>query len=275
MILFVRSGALGDFCLTAPVLAALYATGRRVDIMCQPRFATIAGLVAARVPGASPGRVWDADGAESLWLFAGKPATLGKYALAFAFSTAHAEALVEIGVPDVRHVASRPPRGVSAGEHFCSIWPCDRGFRLAGGGDAGGAGPVVLAPGSAGEDKRWPMERWREVARLLEGAGHDVRWVGGPLEPWATERPDLSGLVELAARSKAWIGADSGPGHLAALAGARVGVIGREESRQWLPTSATFFDWDTPAGCVAGWVDHPGPGLTAPGCGAVRTPSRP
>ena len=65
MILFVRGGALGDFVLTLPVLAACFATGRRVDVACALRHRPLVRLLG------EPGRFWDLDGAESLWMFGG------------------------------------------------------------------------------------------------------------------------------------------------------------------------------------------------------------
>lgn len=256
--LFVRTGALGDFCITLPVLEALFALGGRVDVMCQPRFDVLVREVG------TPGRVWDAGGIESMWLFGGGAQPRGKdlphYQRAIAFSAAHAEALTALGIPEVHWVEARPPgsarpagsprelAGVRAVDHFRSVWPGVSN-------STGRARPhcalpgdlsrtVVIAPGASAERKRWPMDRWHAVAAGLTSAGFTVRWVGGPLEPWATDRPDLAGLLHLARSCHAWLGADSGPAHLAAWAGARVGVVARKESWIWAPDGAWIYDWD-------------------------------
>ena len=116
MILFVRTGALGDFCLTLPVLAGLFATGRRVDVMCQPRFVALLDGVG------EPGRTWDCEATASTWLFGAGPPPV-EYRTAVAFSRPHADALRALGIPEVYAVASRPPPGVRAADHFQAAWP--------------------------------------------------------------------------------------------------------------------------------------------------------
>ncbi len=264
-ILFVRSGALGDFCLTLPVLAALCDTGRRVDVVCEPRF----GALAQRLLGGRIHSLFDSGGLASLWMFGGVDPV--GYATAIAYSEGYAEGLRAAGVPEVRSVASRPPESVMAADHYCSVWPCDPGWQVGCGPDSGSgsgngaergceSGPIVIAPGSASARKVWPMERWRAVAAALQdataanGAARDVRWVGGPQEPWASDRPDLDGLATLAASCAVWLGADSGPGHLAARMGAPVGVVGHPFSRPWVPRGGQFFDWDAAPDAIAAWV---------------------
>lgn len=267
MILFVRTGALGDFCLTLPVLRALFATGRRVDLMCQPRFTALLDDVG------EPGRTWDAESAASTWLFgAGTPPVA--YRTAVAFSSAHAEALRAIGVPEVHAVASRPPPGVRAADHFEGAWPC---ASLPSRPGRRGGREVVIAPGASEARRRWPMERWSEVAAEVERRGFVVRLVGGPQEAWATDRPDLRGLLALARSCRAWLGADSGPAHVAALGGAPVGLVVRDESTAWAPRGASCFGWDVaPADLVAGMLDGPDePPVSEPGLGAGWSPRRP
>jgi hypothetical protein len=263
-ILFVRSGALGDFCLTLPVLAALCDTGRRVDVVCEPRF----GALAQRLLGGRIHTVFDAGGLASLWMFGGVDPV--GYATAIAYAEGYASGLRAAGVREVIGVASRPPEGVMAADHYCSAWPCDPGWRVGAGVGARGAssgaspretGPIVIAPGSASALKVWPMERWRAVAAALQnsavgesGGIPEVRWVGGPQEPWASDRPDLDGLATLAGACSAWLGPDSGPAHLAARMGAPVAIVGRSTSRPWVPRGGEFFDWDSEPNTIAAWV---------------------
>lgn len=232
--LFVRTGALGDFCLTLPTLAALVDAGHTVDLICTPRFAALA----AQLLGADRlGTVTDAAGLGALWIFGGRAPA--RYACAVAWTAAHADGLRAAGVDDVRCVAPRPPDGVPAVVHLNGAWPCNpaRTFPLA---VAREPARIMIAPGSAGADKRWPMARWQAVAAMLEAAGREVRWVGGPLEPWATDRPALPELAVLAAGCGAWLGADSGPAQLAARVGARVHVVGPAASAAWTPPGARF-----------------------------------
>jgi ADP-heptose:LPS heptosyltransferase len=85
------------------------------------------------------------------------------------------------------------------------------------------------------------LERWWALRRALEELrpARPVVVVGGPLEAWATEKPDLEGLIGLAASASAWIGPDSGPTHLAARLGAPTfAVFGPSDAGTWAPPGA-------------------------------------
>jgi ADP-heptose:LPS heptosyltransferase len=56
--------------------------------------------------------------------------------------------------------------------------------------------------------RRWPRERFAEVARRLEARGLVVDWL--------PEEGDLDQLLDRLAAADVFIGNDSGPGHLAA-----------------------------------------------------------
>lgn len=99
------------------------------------------------------------------------------------------------------------------------------------------AGPyALLVPGaSAGRPgKRWPAERYGELARRLKHRGLEVAVIGGPgeadvgreilaVEPSArdlTGRTDFTQIAGLGARAALMVGNDTGPSHLIAAAGA-------------------------------------------------------
>lgn len=246
-VLFARNGALGDFVLTLPALAALAARGP-VHVLAPARYAPLLPAGATRVD----------DG----WVWRNGPPP-APYARAYAFAPGMADALRDAGVPSVRQVAPRPPEGVHATAHFAGVLeaeiregadggpPVDLRPRLVATPDPRVTDrPVVIAPGSGGREKRWPLARWREVADPL--ADVPVRWVAGPVEaeeegwPSETERPDLPGLLALAAAAGAWIGPDSGPSHLADAVGADVAaVFGPTDPRAWAPAGATVVAWHT------------------------------
>ena len=93
------------------------------------------------------------------------------------------------------------------------------------------AGAVVLHPGAASESRRWPVQRWAEVARGLTAAGRSVVVTGargeGALAAEVLERAGLpadrslagrTGLLELAAlvaEASAVVCGDTGLAHLA------------------------------------------------------------
>ncbi|HEY0944992.1 MAG TPA: glycosyltransferase family 9 protein [Opitutaceae bacterium] len=86
-------------------------------------------------------------------------------------------------------------------------------------GETGRARPrhLVLHPGAGHAVRRWPAERYADLAGRLRQAGWDVYVVDDPLPDDAAVKLDaLLGVLEGAA---AFIGNDSGPGHLAALLG--------------------------------------------------------
>ncbi|MGN6667098.1 MAG: glycosyltransferase family 9 protein [Trinickia sp.] len=91
---------------------------------------------------------------------------------------------------------------------------------------------VVLHPGASTAPKRWPIERWRELANNVEQLGYAVVWSGGAneaalvreIDP-GSERPNfagklgLGGLWHLFASAAALVCPDTGPAHLARLIG--------------------------------------------------------
>lgn len=100
---------------------------------------------------------------------------------------------------------------------------------------------VMFVPGGAAHrlDKRWPVERYSELARILYSRGYDIVIIGGPQEadlahtiqraaPRArdlTGRTDFAKVAMLGARAALAVGNDTGPLHLAAAAGAPAIVL--------------------------------------------------
>ncbi|CAN7454355.1 heptosyltransferase [Trinickia sp. LjRoot230] len=91
---------------------------------------------------------------------------------------------------------------------------------------------VVLHPGASTAVKRWPIERWRELACEVERLGYRVVWSGGPSEADLVKEidPDSSrvnfagrlGLADvwhLFAGARALVCPDTGTAHLARLIG--------------------------------------------------------
>ena len=94
---------------------------------------------------------------------------------------------------------------------------------------------VILIPGGAEHrlDKRWPVEKFGELATILYARGFDVVIVGGPQESALarqiqryvgkardlTGRTDFARVAILGAKAALVIGNDTGPLHLAAATG--------------------------------------------------------
>jgi ADP-heptose:LPS heptosyltransferase len=116
----------------------------------------------------------------------------------------------------------------------------DRGERAVSG--AVKAKPYVMfVPGGSAHrpEKRWPVERYGELARILYARGLDIVVIGGPQEAALaqeiqrqaprtrdlTGRTDFARIAVLGAKAALAIGNDTGPLHLAAAGGAPTVVL--------------------------------------------------
>jgi ADP-heptose:LPS heptosyltransferase len=125
--------------------------------------------------------------------------------------------------PDLSWVLRRSPSGVHTG---------------------GGLKPrpyAMLVPGGSEHrpEKRWPVDKYGELARILHARGFDIVVIGGPPEatlahaiqrdvPGArdlTGRTDFAQIAVLGAKAALAVGNDTGPLHLAAAAGAPTVVL--------------------------------------------------
>ncbi|MET8140165.1 glycosyltransferase family 9 protein [Sphaerisporangium sp. NPDC005288] len=152
--------------------------------------------------------------------------------------------------------------------------------------EAGAWGGVVVHPGAASGARRWPAERFAEVAAALERAGHRVVVTGTAAEhPLAVRvgtlaglpagrvlagRTDLRGLARLVAGARMVVCGDTGVAHLAtAFATPSVVLFGPVAPAQWgpPPTGRHVALWAGRHGDPHG--SRPDPGLTEIGVGAV------
>jgi ADP-heptose:LPS heptosyltransferase len=119
---------------------------------------------------------------------------------------------------------------------------------------AGGNTPkpyVLLVPGGSEHrpEKRWPVEKFADLAAILRARGFDIVVIGGPQESALaraiqrkaqardlTGRTDFAQVAVLGARAALAVGNDTGPLHLIAAAGA--------------PTLALFSKASDPALCA-------------------------
>jgi len=119
------------------------------------------------------------------------------------------------------------------------------------------SGPVVLSVGAGGRHKRWPLERWSQLAdRLLALPSRPrVQIVAGPVEQdvfskkeraafsdlvrkgeWSGYIERLGDLANVLRQARAVVSADSGPAHLAAQLGVRtVAMFGPTDAATWAP----------------------------------------
>lgn len=113
-------------------------------------------------------------------------------------------------------------------------------------------GAVVVHPGAAYPSRRWPAERFAEVARRLDAAGHRVVVTGSAAERSLADEvsslaglppgsvlaggTDLAGLAALVAGARLVVSGDTGIAHLAsAYATPSVVLFGPTPPSQWGP----------------------------------------
>ena len=100
---------------------------------------------------------------------------------------------------------------------------------------------VMFVPGGSAHrpEKRWPVQKYGELARILYARGLDIVIIGGPQESSLaqaiqrqvprsrdlTGRTDFASIAVLGAKAALAIGNDTGPLHLAAAAGAPTVVL--------------------------------------------------
>jgi ADP-heptose:LPS heptosyltransferase len=167
------------------------------------------------------------------------------------------EQLVAFGCPQAGHVG--PPW--RADEHEVRRWcrlvrqagggcgPED--LRLAAAGPVGGrSGHVVLHPGAAAQARRWPVDRWGEVARRFVATGRTVLLTGSAAEEDLCARVvasapgarslagelELAELAELVGAARLLVCGDTGVAHLGtALGTPSVLLFGPTPPHWWGP----------------------------------------
>jgi ADP-heptose:LPS heptosyltransferase len=100
-------------------------------------------------------------------------------------------------------------------------------------------GTVVLHPFSGSARKNWPLEGYRELAKLLPGP---IEWLAGPEEQLAgaVRIENLGELALWLTGARAYVGNDSGITHLAAAVGVpTVAIFGPTEPTVWCPRGET------------------------------------
>ena len=99
---------------------------------------------------------------------------------------------------------------------------------------------LILHPGSGGTSKRWPAERFAELARraaapliLLGPAEDDLASAFDGL-PLARDLP-LPRVVATLAKARAFVGNDSGVSHLASWLCPTLALFGPTDPKVWAP----------------------------------------
>lgn len=273
-ILVVRGGAIGDFVLTLPVLAALRRRfpGARLTVLGRSGIAELAR--ASRL--ADEIRSLEARGLGSFLvrngtldpdlasLFAGQ-----SLVVSYLFDPEGAFRENVARATGARFIAGPHRPDESLGVHAADALlaplsalgivgadPVPRLDIAPGAANPAAASPPLLAlhPGSGSPRKNWPEERWAELLRRLteatpcclllvggEAEGDRIARLAAQLPPDRTEIAQGLPLVELAGRlvrCRGFAGHDSGITHLAAALGLRcVALWGESSAAVWRPRS--------------------------------------
>ncbi len=269
-LLVKRAGALGDFVLTLPAIAALRRAfpGAHLQLIGDPRFH----------PLARPDQALDHDAPGLVPLYSGsqlKP----EFSACFsgcAFSLVYAvdpdgqleRSLRRLVAGELRVWDPRPPEGRHITDHLLEplrqlglpiadplprfgLEPAERAYAQGYWGERRLKSPLVLIhPGSGGRRKCWPLGHFLELARLCGQEGLEVLLLHGPAEtdlaaqilahPFgrglACSPPGLLELAGLLESAALFVGNDSGPGHLAAALGTPTLVLfGPTDPGIWRP----------------------------------------
>lgn len=290
-ILVIRGGAIGDFILTLPVLAALRAQfpSAHLTVLGYPHIAGLAvlgGLADAVKPIEARGL------AACFNARAEVPTEWAEFFAGFAVILSYLYDPDSVFEQHVRRCTSAvfiagPHRPTEAGGiHACetflkplerlAIFGADPVPRLAPKSDASGGSPgrpkLAVHPGSGSERKNWPEANWVELLRRLAGrTTADLLLIGGEAEGerlahlarvWPADRLAVAqslALTELArhmASCTAFIGHDSGITHLAAALGLRgLALWGDTDPAVWHPRGERMRRLRAPEGLAALTVD--------------------
>lgn len=266
--LIIHPGALGDVLQAVPALRGLRAVAPAAPIIFvgQPRL----GRLLVELGAAQQARAFDGFGLEALFGDAPAPAALAeavsrvKYVVSWFGSRDETyrrrlralvpRALVAPPVPDDDTPVWRHLLGTLAGWDL-AIPERVEPLRAPPLGVATPRPGLVVHPGSGGDWKRWPAERFAEViGALRHRRAFEVLVHQGPADAEAASRllallegdagallePELPHLAAVLGAARAYLGGDSGVSHLAATVGApSVVLFPPATRRRWAPWSPT------------------------------------
>ena len=271
--LIIHPGALGDVLQAVPALRGLRAAAPAapITVVGQPRLARLLVELGA----AEHARTFDGFGLEALFVDAPTPAALADAMSGVSHVVSWFGSRDETYRRRLRGLAPRaivappvPTDDTAVWRHLLATlaeWGLSLPERVeplrppplpAGPPPADpDLGRLVIHPGSGGDWKRWPVERFAEVIRALRrDRALEIVVHQGPADAEPAQRllallegdavvllePDLPRLAAVLGGARAYLGGDSGVSHLAAAVGTpSVLLFPPATRRRWTPWSPT------------------------------------
>ncbi len=125
--------------------------------------------------------------------------------------------------------------------------------------------PIVCFVGAGSQEKRWPLDRWIELAkrlgaRLVAGAAEFDRFDDGERRAFDRARGewavDLASLYNAIGACRALVAADTGPGHLAAQLGLHtLALFGPTDPDRWAPVGPRVRVLSPPRPAPMRWLE--------------------
>jgi len=272
-ILLVHAGALGDFVLSVAMLRQVAAvfSAARASALCRNRIAcyfTRRGMLAGwkSLESASFTPLFSADvplgdaAREYLQSFDVIVSMLG------GSGDRVSRRLREYACGEVFCIDPNPrPETEQQARHIVRQWVddlCEQGMSIDGqdlpgeqdGRVSSAAGCVLIHPGSGGRSKCWAIENFEALARRLQAAGRQVRFMVGPVEmdlfgddlrsrlshvAAVLYEEDVCDAAEEVAGASVFVGNDAGMTHLAAFVGIpTVAIFTTTNCNVWRPIGA-------------------------------------
>ena len=261
----IHQGALGDVVLTFPAIIALRQKYDRIDILCQGQIGKLAaklGLVDKAYP---------LEAAYFATLFSDQIDAKVKdlissdtKIIAFSFSAELEKAINQISAHPCLRIPPRPPVRTSihvseyVSQHLIAAelikavdvnevvitWQKQRVRKRRRSMDTS---KIILQPGAGSKRKRWPLDQYLKLARVLEKKELQPHFVCGPAELDLIEDirnadravhhfSELTDLADELESAGGYIGNDSGVSQLAAFLGvASVVIFGPADPQRWKP----------------------------------------
>lgn len=273
-ILIMHTGALGDHVMIWPLIRAMTSAGHAVTLACESG----KGRLARDVLGIDTCGI-EREVFRSLWmegsLKGGRDdcAAVGPPRRVVSFLAEETDAAGRVWARNAREVfapAVVQCIGAPGSASRTALWEqWDVAVQGRAAVRTNLSGPIVIHVGAGGRAKMWSMERWARLAERVRGDGHEVVVIAGEVEHERlneVEREvfaqirgqwmdDLGELATAVRGARAFVGADTGPTHLAAQLGVpTLALFGPTDPTVWRPVGPVVHVLSPSKVCAMDWL---------------------